>query len=43
MLLHCGTGSELRVYLCLAMQHPYRFETDVPRLNLIVKNSGCKV
>ncbi|TFJ86619.1 hypothetical protein NSK_002273 [Nannochloropsis salina CCMP1776] len=23
--------------------HPYRMETDLPRLNLIVKNSGCKV
>lgn len=25
------------------IQHPYRFESEVPRLNFIVKNSGCKV
>lgn len=25
------------------LQHPYRFETDVPRLNRIVQNCGCKV
>ena len=24
-------------------QHPYRMDTDLPRLNLIVNNSGCKV
>eukprot|EP00624_Nannochloropsis_granulata_P005483 evm.model.NODE_390_length_22818_cov_35.022045.3 len=23
--------------------HPYRMETDLPRLNMIVNNSGCKV
>ena len=23
--------------------HPYRMDTDLPRLNLIVNNSGCKV
>ena len=23
--------------------HPYRMDTDLPRLNMIVKNSGCKV
>lgn len=25
------------------LQHPYRLELDVPRLKLIVENSGCRV
>lgn len=42
VLIICHVATPLFLFFFYG-QHPYKFETDVPRLNLIVQNCGARV